>query len=264
MTKQVVTLLLLIILSISVQAQSSTEDKKIVQHVVHLKNGSSLIGQLIQFSDDAPVVMIMGDGEQITVPRNLVESVARLGKKLKKTKLKYADKPYAFQETGWHYKIGLSYIERGNLGYPAGYSIEVGTVYHFSRMLGIGLHTGVDVYDSGSLEKIIPIYVNVQGYINSKKVTPFYSFGIGIGIPNIEEEQWDDLSVKAGLLLYPKVGIRITGNENSNITFFTGYKIQNSSIRTNFNCLDSSGPCDEFIEQRRIYRRLVLGVDFIF
>jgi|GEM_PF-4870655 len=183
--------------------------------------------------------------------------------KVNSPKIKSVEKPYAFKERGWHFGGGIAGIEEGSIGNSRGHAIEIGAVYHFSRLFGIGINTGIDIYSNNSNEKIVPLYVNIQGFALPTKVTPFYSIGIGVGIPSIEETEWEVITSNPGLLLYPKIGVRLTGNKDYNMTVFTGYKIQNLKIRRSFGC-NGGAECEEFIEQDKSFRRIILGVGFTF
>jgi len=262
MIKQLlITIFLIGTFSFSLSGQNDKNEKAPSQHVLHLKNGSSLIGVLEAYAMNEPAIIVMGDGERIIVPYNLIESVSKLQGKVKPPKLKFVDRPYTFNEKGWHFQGGAGIVT--STPYSSnGFAVELGFAYHFSRMFGIGLNTGMDNYNTDLGHKVIPIYLSLQGFLTPKKVTPFYSIGLGIGSPLFDEDIWEDIENKPGFLFYPKIGLRTSGDDSFNMTIFTGLKIQSTHTRIPFNCID--GDCIEFTEQQRTYRRYVIGVGFIF
>lgn len=101
-------------------------------------------------------------------------------------------------DLGYSIGVGAVSMDRVNLHTIQG--VQVGK--YFSTGLGLGLDYYHDLYDNGEL--VVPIYLNVKGYLPvSEKVSPYLSFDIGVGVGATE-----GVSGYSGMYYTPAVGIK--------------------------------------------------------
>ncbi|MBT8221448.1 MAG: hypothetical protein KJP00_16590, partial [Bacteroidia bacterium] len=255
-------ILLLVIILVSTQVVSGQQQKvKEDTRAVYLKNGSVLIGVVETYNYGEPVRIRMSDGGAIEIPYDQIESVSRVKKKALRHKGTIKDsphKPYIFNEEGWHYSGDIGALEGGgNFNGGLHLSINLGAIYHFNKYLGIGLHSGFESYDIGYNQNIIPVYLTIQGYAFSKKISPTYSVGLGYGIALQPEDS--NTNSEGGLLFYPKIGLRLGGGDSANIHIFSGLKIQD--LRVDYEFFEGS---EEFLIQERTLKRIIIGIGVIF
>jgi len=222
------------ILSFQLHAQDDVA-RNLRQHIPHLKNGRSIIGIVIDYGKGRPAVIELMDGERIEIPESTIESIAPINQRRKKPRInKSKISEYAFVENGWNYYSSLGFISRGSSirADGLGLSIETGATYQFNRLLGLGISIGYDSYETGGFHDLIPIQVVVSGYISPTPVSLFYSLGTGYGISISEKlnSDWIEEKNKGGFLIYPKLGVRLSGHAGINTTLFTGIKIQKSTL----------------------------------
>ncbi len=233
------------------------------QHIIHLHNGSALIGILMQYEQGKPVIIELGDGEQIAVSYTSVQSLELINRKIKKSILKRSKKaPYEFKEKGWHYGGNLGLIDNNSsLGGSIGLSVDVDATYQFSRLLGLGMAIGHDSYGENGQQDYLTIQVVVTGYIAPKYTTLFYSIagGHSIGISDQENTEWLQIEKKGGFMFYPKIGIRLSGKDGINTKLFSGIKIQKSTLERRWG-----EEFEELIKQERTFHRFIIGVGLVF
>lgn len=98
------------------------------------------------------------------------------------------------------YSIGVGTFSTGRANVHTIQGIQIGK--YFSTGVGIGLDYYHEFYEKGEL--VIPIYLNLKGYLPvSKKVAPYFSFDIGTGIGATS-----GVSGMSGLYCTPAVGIK--------------------------------------------------------
>lgn len=260
-------ILLTLAVTLGIQYQSGAQEILNTtnrQHIIHLKNGSSIIGVLIDYREEAPAIIEVADGERISVPQASIQSLEPITQKTSKSiirKSKKEENLYDFPETGWHHGASFGIISRGNGGDGLGLMIDINSAYHFSRLLGLGMSIGYDEYQNNGMHDYIPIQLVVTGYLSPTKTSIYYSLNMGYGInvsDKIEQEQFRQ-SNSGGFVFNPQVGIRLSGNQGSNMVLFGGIKIQKTKTESawgeNF---------EEIIIQERVFKRLILGLGFVF
>lgn len=123
------------------------------------------------------------------------------------------------------YSIGVGELATGRVNLHTIQGVKIGD--YFST--GVGL--GVDCYHEGEAELMIPVYLNLKGYLPvSEKVSPYLSFDIGAGIGATE-----GVSGLSGMMVTPAIGIK-AGKFKAQI----GYNVQqlsDSGVSVNFNAL---------------------------
>ena len=260
-------ILFTIIVVIGFSAQSEAQEIQNTdqrQHIVHLKNGSSIIGVLKEYKDNGEIIIEIIDGELLTIPGKTIQSFEPISQRTAKSIIKKSEKGeriYEFSETGWHHGASFGLISGGNAGGGSGLSLDFNTTYHFSRLMGLGLSIGYDEYQNSGMHDYIPIQVVVNGYLSPTKTSIFYSLNMGYSInvsDKIEQENYRQ-SNSGGFILNPRIGLRLSGHQGSNIILFSGLKIQRSKTESawgeNF---------EESIIQERTFKRLIFGLGVVF
>ena len=138
----------------------------------------------------------------------------------------FAQTPIKYQgEVDLGYSIGAGTFAADRVNLHTIHGAKFGN--HFSAGLGLGL----DYYHEGEGEIIVPIYLNVKGYLPvSKKVSPYLSFDIGVGVGASEY-----VSGLSGLYCMPTIGIKAG---HFKVQF--GYNVQKLSedgISVSFNAI---------------------------
>ena len=112
-----------------------------------------------------------------------------------------AQVPVKYQgEVDLGYSIGVGTFATGRVNLHTIQGVRVGE--YFSTGLGLGLDYYHELYEQGELA--IPIYLNLKGYLPvSEKVSPYFSFDIGVGVGATE-----GVSGLSGMYCTPAVGIK--------------------------------------------------------
>ena len=114
------------------------------------------------------------------------------------------------------YSIGVGTFGTGRVNLHTIQGVQISK--YFSTGLGLGLDYYHEFYDSGEL--VIPIYLNLKGYLPvSKRVSPYFSLDIGAGVGATA-----GVSGLSGLYCTPAVGVK-AGKFKAQI----GYNVQRMS-----------------------------------
>lgn len=129
-------------------------------------------------------------------------------------------------EVDFGYSVGV-----GDFG-PVASRVNFHTVQgaQFGKYFSAGLGLGLDLYHDLENELMLPIYLNMKGYLPvSEKVSPYFSFDIGAGVGLTE-----GVSGLSGLYVTPAIGVKV-----SKFKFQFGYSLQQLSdgISLNLNAI---------------------------
>ena len=221
--------LLLFITTQSLLAQNKKaelkEDKLDLPFVVQFKDGSVVKGKIISFLQGGDLHMLVA-GEEVVFPADEIlklrqnSSRANLRKALKRGKY-----PYAFKEKGIYHasafmvNIGSMYDDNA-----WGFGLQHASGYQFNRWIGVGAGVGLDAYAINNENPILSFFADARGYFKATRVTPFYSVQVGYG--KMLDKQIRD--VQGGLMVYPSLGVRLSGLDGANFFVDLGYKYQKS------------------------------------
>lgn len=223
-----ITLLLLPVLCLILAFAPTTEVKAQSYHmenVIYLKNGSEIRGWIVeQIPGEYVKIELVGGSilvyqqseiEKITSePTRYSQIIRRVNRK--RTGIQYRDR-------GLYNFVTLGFIANENqwgqaqldtyLNYRAG--------YRFNQYLGVGLVTGVEAYQTGT---IIPALAEVTGDFLHRRQTPFYlaQIGYGFGAANT----WQTADFEGGLLYQAGLGIKLRTRTRAEWTFGLSYKSQ--------------------------------------
>ena len=222
---KLLTLFFFLFSSIILQAQSASQDYR----VVFMSDGSVIKGFLTPEQPMDGIKLKMQNGTEISIANEFIKKV-----KKPKKRLEYIGEGLSIKSKGLYGVLHLNTL----LGYAAGSedfrTARAGIGLHFvlgykySEKIALGIGTGLDTYSSNL---VLPIYADVRGVWSprSTKIAFSYNLALGYGFhsgifsPNNDFEKW-----KGGVMVYPNVGIRIARRKQTNILLDIGYKFQYS------------------------------------
>jgi hypothetical protein len=213
--------------------------------VLHLRDGSQLRGQIQATKDDGKTLVFRTwSGVELDIPR--VE-VTRILQRCNDRSLK----TYHFKETGWFHNtrlgllIGQSYYGDSRIGLQLQHS----SGWMFSRVAGIGLGSGIDIFDAqGNEPAMYPVFAEVRGYLQPRRITPFYALAGGwafSGKNSTSDWGWNE-SWKGGWMAQATVGYRI-GN---NVTIQVGIRLQHRQREWSSNGWGTDSGTDQILHKR--------------
>lgn len=227
--------------------------KPIVDNV-WLKDGSTLSGTILKWELARGMEFKLMTGALINIPKSEIAKVYQ-GVPYSAADFQYysgkrsGPRPYAFKETGLYntFSIFLNFSQSGGIGVH--YSIG----HKFSRLLGVGIGTGIESHDLNRVRDIIPLYVEARGYFFQKKITPYYALKIGYGfaLNSIPNGVFD---TKGGFHFSPELGVRFGGKS---VNYYLGmeYKLQNATFTSTFDPWSGQGVFTDEISYRRFEMR---------
>lgn len=138
----------------------------------------------------------------------------------------FAQTPIKYQgEVDLGYSLGVGEFATGRVNIHTVHGAKIGD--YFSAGIGVG----VDLYTEGGTDVVIPIFLNLKGYLpTNSKVTPYASFDIGAGIGASEY-----VSGLSGVMFTPAVGIKV-GMFKAQLGFNV-QKFSESGISVGFNAV---------------------------
>lgn len=139
----------------------------------------------------------------------------------------FAQTPIKYQgEVDLGYSLGVGTFAAGRINVHTIQGAKIGE--YFSAGVGIG----ADLYHEGGLDVMIPIFLNLKGYLPTHSiVTPYASFDIGAGIGASEY-----LSGLSGMMITPAIGLRVGKLFKAQL----GYNVQKlseSGVSINMNAV---------------------------
>lgn len=167
-------------------------------------------------------------------------------------------KPYDFKERGLYNATrfgtlaGQTYVGDNTVGFTLYHSVG----WMFRRSIGAGVGVGAETYSPSSGEPATyPIFVEMRGYLLSKRVAPFYTIGGGWAFAGKNSnEQWGSTdSWKGGWIAKMQIGYRL-GNY---FTLHGGISLQKKTRTWN------SVWGGEWGTDRILHKRLELGIGII-
>ncbi len=233
------------------KSQSDIQVPKKNEVIIEFRNGDIIEGEVINWVPESHIIIKTAwdtsDRYELSKVRKVVQksALSQIGQSLK---------PYNFKEKGIYYAVRANFIaaNQGNRASSQnGFGMSVSAGYRFNRLLGLGLGTGYDQYIWNSGEELIPIFVELNGFLKAETTTPFYNIQTGYSIA-LQDEGYLITDSKGGWMLYPAIGIRF-GHEKTKFTLDVGYKFQNAQFTYQDVWTSTS-----FREQTLTYKRLSL------
>lgn len=128
---------------------------------------------------------------------------------------------YRYAKRGYFGTANVSYILWDDYNHPIGVGAEVINGYSFNKwfMLGAGVGANMMSYKGYEnecvVEAVIPIFIHARFNILDRRVTPFFSLGVGGGIL---VDNYNS-GVASALYLDPKLGVAVHLKNGGTIDF---------------------------------------------
>lgn len=220
------------------------------KHTVFLKNGTIIRGEIIDINPEKGI-KIKYSNQIFFFPYNEIDDV-NMGKTKQAKPI-----PEKTQLTGLRNKTTLG-ILAGNNGsdQKAPLSFTSSIAYHLNPKLSLGLGSGLEFYQ----ETVLPVFIETQYNINSKKTSPFiYAHGgWAFAIDDRESNSMQTFESLGGLRYGTGIGCILWFNSNTGIVLQAGYQFQEIEIhKTESYVQNNSILIDE-------YKRFALKIGFYF
>lgn len=220
-----IVILCCLLMPLLLSAQNTMAEKG--RQLVYFKDGSIVKGVILEYKLDERLIMLVG-GEEVELPVKRVDYITRgrqsrkYEKQLKEEERGYE---YAFSERGLYNVSSFSVnIGQNQEGTVAGISLQHVTGYQLNRWIGLGLGVSLDAYTFAQEKPFLSVFGDARGYLTKTKVAPFYALQAGYGVLNDKRNR----ETRGGLMVYPAVGLRLSGRAGSNVSMDIGYKYQDS------------------------------------
>lgn len=232
--------------------------------IVHLKDGSILRGQLLEYQPGGRLRLKLSTTE-VTLDDSEVLKIVQ--EPVSRQQLRYLrrqyNQVYRFPEKGIYIHTGFGYLpEAGENNAETGLNFQAAVGYQIQRWLGLGVGVGIDdynVYEFGG--SFVPLFVEARGYFTSTLRSPYWILAVGHGIAlgSNDDDIWGwEQSREGGRMIYPAIGCRFSGKKSGNLMIDIGYKFQRARYE------QMSTFSNEVITQSLIYRRFTLRIGMIF
>ncbi len=247
-------LVLFILISANLLNAQDSVSTQLVVDVVWLKDGSKLSGTILKWELARGMEFKLITGAELLIPK---EEIAKVYQDLPFSSpyqenfphYPKGERPFAFREEGVYntFSVFLNFSENGGAGIH--YSIG----YRFSRMLGVGIGTGIEAHDFFNTRSIVPLYAEARGFFLPEKISPYYALKIGYGFA-LKDELGGTVEAKGGFHFSPELGVRFGGRS---VNYYLGleYKLQNASFTTNWSPWGGQGEFTDVVSYRRIELR---------
>lgn len=203
--------------------------------VVHLKNGSIIRGIIIEQVPNQSIKIQTRDGNIFVYK---IEEVEKITKDLDSRNTGHYNNS-AFRESkifdlkGYRGSVDIGYIfglnSRDFYAYE-GKRLEISTTQgyqvnnHFFTGVGAGIH-----YNTGGGSFMLPMFINLKGYLLPSEVTPYVDFRGGY---TMILSQLVDEDIAGGIYISPAIGVRYLVSDKIGITASVGFVYQ--QIRDTF------------------------------
>lgn len=232
--------------------QSFAQQKGDCTDIIQLRSGSVYRGIITEHTPGGQVVFTTWSGLKMTVPER---SVRRIVQRCKDGK--YLPRPYSFREQGLYNAtrfgalVGQSYFGDNTTGYSFYHSMG----WMFNRWAGVGVGSGVELFNPDSETATFPLFAEVRGYFLKKRVTPFYAVGTGWAFAGkTADPQWGGTEDwHGGWLLKAHLGTRL-GNH---FALYGGLSLQRKTRNWQSGWWGGEG------QDRILNKRLELGVSVL-
>ncbi len=151
--------------------------------------------------------------------------------------------------------IGTDIYDERKIGVDIRYSAG----WDFKPALKIGAGIGFSLYDYQP-NAFIPLYAEITGDFNQKKIRPFYHTEVGYGWW-LKENEWQQYENKPGGAYFrPSLGLKFTNKSGLATSVNFGYQLQHAVFKRDYTWDDWVWLEDE----TRIMQRYSIRVGFVF
>ena len=234
------------------QISSPESNQPVHYHTVYTTNGSVLKGEITEWNVDFITLRLLSDVE-ITIDAGKIRKIISRETPVR-TVIVHAEreKKYQFREEGMYHVAGFAF----SAGPAPGIGMSHVVGYRFSRLLGAGIGTGVESFDVGSGNAVVPVFAEVRGFFLPMRMSPYFMVKAGYGIA-LKNDETNITKATGGKMLGIGLGYRFGASETFNFFAGAGFHFQDVSY-------DWQWSWGERVTDNIHYRRteLKLGVMF--
>lgn len=225
---------------------------------IKLQSGEVVKGRIMEFDTEDGLHLQMQDGRTMWLDQGDIKKI---------TFRKLPAQASTFQKTAYNpLSVGRFYhqLQTGLLlgNKDADLALHAVNGYMFNQYLGTGAGIGLDRYSEYT---VMPLYVQVKGFLRDHRVAPFYYANAGYGFAWHDSPEGAD--VQGGLYWEAGMGYQVQFRPFS-LTCTLGYR--NASARRDFDSPEydvwSSRyyPSGMDISEKTFFRRFYIGVGLLF
>ncbi len=184
--------------------------------VVYLKNGSKIIGTILQVFPDS-IVQIQQMGGSIWIfPMKEVSMIAKENRlKLKST---------IYNEKGYQFSVDAGILIAAGINeYKAPLSVHVINSYHITPSFAAGIGTGLEFFRITQM----PLYVDLRYSLNKKFYSPYiFMQGGGMFPLGNKQKEYDGSTYKGetGFMVNPGIGFLFPLSDKSAFSISLSYR----------------------------------------
>ncbi len=199
---------------------------------VYLKNGSLIVGKIIQYAPNDTLKVQIGSGQIVPFGHDQVKKIVMFS--ALKDKSFRTEKPYEFKEQGLYDALSLS----GNFGRNAirtqrGIGIQNVVGYQFNRLVGTGIGVGYDSYYLNNGESnVVSVFGEYRGYLGKRNTSEYWTLAAGFGQP-IDSKSDNFTNLKGSFMVQPTVGFRFGASRRYNFFADLGFRLQQIRFQNN-------------------------------
>lgn len=194
------------------------------QDHVKLRNGSLLIGKIIEDRPDESLIIRIRDGKEIKV--NYYD-ILRIKRKRRKDPKNY--KPL---KNGYYSVLHGGFLSGRDIEGFVTASATIHTIngYRFHRLLSTGIGVGLDRYIADEIN-FYPVYLDLRGFMTKKRNSPYYVANVGYGI--IQAQNPIDIEGQGGLFTHGAIGVRFASTKKAAFIMEFGWTRQKAELKRN-------------------------------
>ena len=228
-----------------------------VYSYIYLVDGDTLAGTIKEYQQGYAVIIEKDNGRKLTIDVADIERISQKQYIDTPTRKKTSKPIYSFREKGIYnilYMSNLIGSTNDKTRFGGGMHNILG--YQFHRIFGLGIGGGIDGYSLEDSYNLISAFAELRGYLNKKRIAPYYSVAAGQGF-YLKGKQEDIVLADGGIMGRLSLGMRLGASEDANVLVDIGYQFQEVYIEREFDFGE--------LEKTSInFNRLVLRVGLIF
>lgn len=235
---------------------------------VYTRDGKKIVGRILSYRKGEELLLVNRAGEELVLKEEdigrIIQQVdhSTLKKYLRQRRRLLRPFRYALREKGPYADLSFStFTSDTEIEEPdetaAGFHLVYGK--HWNRWVGTGLGVGLDGYDSfSSGATLLPVYVQLRGYLAKKWQAPFYALNAGYAWSVGGDTEAFLIDSEGGWMIHPAFGWRFGASQKANFTLDLGVKFQEAYIAR-------TSKFNGDLEIRDIlYRRLTVRIGLVF
>jgi hypothetical protein len=256
-----------LMLSITGQTQTHCEA---YTDIIFLKNGSVFKSCILEYKQGGSIEVEIKGGHILVFAEADIEKIVQSDDgsvpgtvQKKKKKREPLPKPKDYSVEGWYHQgeLGLSFVEQEWGWFETSPHLAYTFGYQFNKWAGLGVSTGIDVFQRFRPERMIPLTVDFRMYPFPKNNAVYlgvqggYAFGLKSDLNLVTE-------ATGGWSVMPQTGLRLQISKSAFLTAGVGFRWQQAEFfYENFFFPDgSSGTARRDL----LYQRLIFkgGIHF--